>query len=1268
MVIKIKGAREHNLKDIDVEIKDGITVVTGISGSGKSSLVFSTLYHESKRRFLNIFSRSSSSRLNPAKVKEITGLGPAVAIEQNVLNRNPLSTLASASGIHPFLRLLYAKFGEFHCPKCDTKLNIYSDDEILDSLKSFAKKEKYTLFAPMLRKVKGSHKTLLDLLKKEFGDENVFLDGKNTSQFDKNGLKPHDLDIKIGSIDKSSTTKEIRGYLEKVKALGSSTVIIRSANLERIFSRSNSCFNCGTWHEDLKPLHFRMACNICKGIGCNICNNTGLYPLTANVYWNGLRFSELLSLSVSETFLLMKESELPITAKRLKQEICKRLKALSTVGLGYLNLNRISPSLSRGESQRVKLSLALTSRLEDMLHILDEPTIGLSIFDTKKFLPAFRDLPGSVVFVEHDRISVASADRAIDLGPGAGPNGGDVIFSGTIAELWESNTISGRYFSKKEKVEIPESRNPPEEFFEFKGVNLRNLKNINVRIPLNRLTIITGVSGSGKSTLIEDVIFPSLSKNKAIGCKTVVGSQLKPVLVDQSPIGKNPRSNPATYTKIAAIIRDIFSSLTELSPSYFTFNRSEGACSNCKGIGSVEVKMRYLPSTWITCSACNGNRFNEKTLAAKVKFGENLMSIADFYRLTVNETLKLISETKLKDISSSKKNKLKKILDALSMVGLGYLQIGQPSPTLSGGESQRVKLAKYLGKTSLETNLLILDEPTTGLHLFDEEKLLFVLDKMVRAGATIVIVEHNSDFIRAADWVIDLGPGAGPKGGDLIFSGPPWDLLKEKKSITGKALNEEEKFKPISGVKEKKRNQSNYLVIQNAHANNLKNINVKFKKSSFNVVTGLSGSGKSSLIKNVLENEAKRRFLETLTLYERQGISEGPEAPVDEITGLGVAISVEPGKKFFNYRSTIGKQTEISQNLAIILSWFGEHTCHNCGQVSVKTDNNYYCIKCEIKTPIYKPKYYSPSTYTAACPKCSGIGSIIEPVPEKLIINPEKPLCKGAMYSPGFFPKGYLCKPFNGGYYIIQALANKYNFDTEQTPWNSMSLEAQNAFLFGDPEPMEVRFESRNQSSYTRKLTFHGFYGWLRDWDVGGTYSKAVKCEKCNGTRLKKEYLRVSLKGYNIHELKNMPLRNLLLVLESLDISKIEKHFTGFTLKKCLKRLKFLNQVGLGYLNLYRITGTLSAGEAQRIKLAQLLGSGLTSLTLLLDEPTRGLHPIEVDSLIKVLFGLKNEGNTIIVVEHDPQVIRAADYIVDMGPGTGINGGRIVANGTIKNI
>lgn len=1239
MRIRVKGAKENNLKNIDAEFGDGLTVVTGVSGSGKTSLIFETVYHESRRRFQEVYEfGSASKRFSPANVDEIIGLGPAVAVGQNLLNRNPNSTLASASGLHPFFRLLYARFGTRKCRVCGEELSVHTMDEIV----KVVSRSKGSVVAPLLINAVGSHGTLLGMLEKENAGE-IIVDEMTYDGMPLDPSVKHSISINLGRPQDARTT------VEKALEMGANSIRIDG----KTYSTAPSCGTCGAWFRALDPKHFNQTCQHCKGERCQECNGTGLPPEAANVTWGGYGFLEIQRLDVSDALELFTDHI--IASDRLQKEITKRLESLKRVGLGYIQLDRSSPTLSRGESQRVRLAIALTSRLEDVLHILDEPTIGQHPYDVNRLVPVFRDLKGPVIYVEHDRVAAALADNVVDIGPGAGSKGGEIVFTGTPRELWGADTATGRYFSLSERVDEARRRPEASKFLEVRGAKKHNVKDIDIKVPYGRLSAVTGVSGSGKSTLVEDILVSSL-KGKLDRCREIV-NPLKPVMVDQSPIGRNPRSTPATYTKLSDIIRDHYSWMTGLSASHFSFNRPEGACPTCNGMGALEVKMRYLPSTWVACHDCAGRRYKDEVLEEKLPFNGRMFSVADFYDLSVEEAYRMIEGS---EMENKRKEKALSLLGALLEIGLGYLGLGQPSPTLSGGESQRVKLAKYLGRGKLRDKLVVLDEPSTGLHPQDIHGLLTALNSLVDRGATALIVEHNTDIIRAADWVIDLGPDAGPNGGELVYMGPYEGLLECEYSKTGKAILEEEKVEPSEG-RDAGSNTINAIKVTGARVHNLKDVNVSIPKGKITVVTGVSGSGKSSLVSDTLEAEARKRYLETLSMYERQGTKEGPEAPVDEVTGLGVTVTITPERKLYSRRSTIGTVTEIEYNLAALFSAIGTRKCLKCG-AWMKRKEAWICPYCDETAPVASPRRFNPSTYAAACVTCNGVGSLQAPNPSKLITEPKLPLCKGAMYSPGFFPKGYLCKPGNGGYDVVQAFSARHGFDPFETPWEDVPEDIRQMFYTGDPEPLEVVFTNPKGKTSKRTTNFPGFYGWIRDWDVGGTYTDNMVCPSCNGARLRPEYLAVKLGGYNIHELSMMPLDQLETVIQGLEV--LGDSIIQVNLKTIRRRLRFLKQVGLNYVHLNRVTATLSAGEAQRIKLAGLLGSGLTSLTVLLDEPSRGLHPREVNALLEALSELRDEGNTVILVEHDMEIVMKADHIIDMGPEAGTNGGTVVAEGS----
>jgi len=1264
--IRIRGAHGHNLKDIDAEFGDGLTAVTGVSGSGKTSLVFDTLHHEARRRFLEVFGTSSSARLPPAAVRSLVGAGPVVGVGQNLLNRNPASTVATASGLHPFLRILFARFAQRRCPACGEPVRLLAEDGIVPLLA----RAPGPVRATILRGAAGSHATLLSFLSERLPAGCLLVDGRRWSGRALDPARPHDIGVDVSAL--SSGTPVDRALYRALAALGASSFSLESAEGRSVVSRTSRCPGCAAPLRTMEPVDFHAS-------------GGGPAPASeAAARFAGLSFHGLLALSVSSLRGLFADPPLPPEAERLREEIFRRLRALEDLGLGYLGLDRPAPTLSRGEAQRLRLAVSLAGNLEDILHVLDEPTVGLHPADVRRMIPAFSRLRGPVILVEHDRTAAALADRALDLGPGAGNGGGRVVFHGTPAGLWKAGTPSGRAFSLRTEVARPAPRPAPIDFIDIRGATLRTLRDLDVSFPLGRFTVVTGVSGSGKSTLVEDVLASSLRRKGPVGCRSLklraagVDSGRLPsvTVVTQEPIGVNPRSSPATYTGLASIVRDIYARRTGLSPSRFTPNGKKGACPACRGLGAVEVAMRHLPSAWIECEACGGRRFAGEVLQRTVPFGKDArrLSIADFYGLPVGEARALLPREGRQGIAAGR------VLDALADIGLGYLSLGQPSPTLSGGEAQRVKLARYLGRASLSGSVLVLDEPSTGLHPADLAGLLAVFDRLVRAGATLVVVEHDLDVIRAADWAVDLGPGAGEEGGRVLYAGPAAGLAHAPGSATALALRTEKRLKPRGKAGRPSAGttkRDSWITVEGASAHNLKNVTARFPKGRITAVTGPSGSGKSSLVADVLEAEARKRFLETLSMYERQAVKEGPEVQARAVRGLGVALSIAPSiPGAYNPRSDVGVAADLTRHLAVLLSAFGRRECPRCGaELSRRPADSgpggsWLCGKCGPQGALPEPRHFMPRAYEAACPACHGVGSRQAPRPEKLIVRPERPLCGGAMHSPGFFPQGYLCRPGNGGYDMVQALARRHGFEPSATPWNRMTKRAQEAFLFGEEEPLHVAFRSKSGRIHERDVTYRGFYGFLGDWDVTGTYSEKVACPACGGSRLRPEYATVRLAGLSPGDMAALPFSGLIEALRRTAlrpstriIATVAPEQAASSLEAVREKLSFLSSVGLGYLSAGRLTATLSAGEAQRVNLAGLLGSGLTALTVLLDEPSRGLHPREVEALAAALEGLRDRGNTVIVVEHDLALIRRADWILDMGPGAGTKGGRIVAQG-----
>ncbi|WP_432890725.1 ATP-binding cassette domain-containing protein [Kribbella sp. CA-245084] len=1196
-VVDVRGAAEHNLRDVDVAFGPGLTAVVGVSGSGKSSLAFDVVYAEARRQFLDSLALGgNSARVPAARVRRIEGLGPAVAVAQNVLNTNPASTLATSVGLHPFLRILYSRFAEVECPHCHVPVRALSAEERLTTaLDLLANNDDLDVEVAIVRGLTGSHARLLAGIRGQFAQ--VTVDGRPRSATSRTRLDPalpHDIVVRVATLQPGMTAAEVRATLERADALARPEVLLGGTPV----LRAPICPQCGAWVRPLAPSAFRGD------------NDTSSHRIA------GVTLQELTARSVTEVLEFVQELE--SRARRIQDELLRRLRPLQELGLGYLALDRPMPTLSRGEAQRTRLAVVLSGRLEDLLHVLDEPTIGLHHNDLSRLLDAIAALPGPVLMVEHDPLAVAMADDVVEIGPGGGDGGGRLVFQGPPAELWRAGTASGIGFSggtRRQRAQRPVS----DDRIRITGANLRNLRAVDCEIPLGSLTVITGPSGAGKTTLTQKVLLASLRDRGPIGCTAFDAPATRARAVDQAPLGNNPRSNPATYTKVLDRIRDVFANETGRSPSDFTFNRAEGACPDCEGMGAVAIGLSYLAPIWVPCEACDGRRYRPEVLDATCAG----RSIADVLALSVDEAIGVFAEHPA----------VNRILQPLQEVGLGYLTLGQPSPSLSGGEAQRVRLAREVAKAR-SGDLVLLDEPTTGLHPGDLDRLLAVLDRLTGSGCTVVVVEHQPDVIAAADWRIDLGPGGGPDGGRLQHCGP---------SVADKQPPVRPRAKPRTD-----RRSSDAIRVRGARAHNLQGVDVDFAKDRFTVVTGVSGSGKSSLVHDVLESEATRRLLECLSVYERQSVREGPEAPVDSLTGLGTTMSIDPsglgfdgrGPGFYVWdadRVTVGRSSDLDRLLAVVIAKAGVRTCLACGHEAVrrtspKPESPWSCTECGTSAVPIEPRHLVGSP-ASICPQCLGLGVEREFEFAKLIVHPEVPTLGGVFGgSLAWFGTTVGEEP------PIRSLAERYQFDLDHTPWKALSDEAQHAVLYGD-------------------ASWRGLNAWAAN-DVGGKESTAFPCRACAGRRLRTPYLTIRLQGLARDEFFATSLAELEVVLTSMEVPDDPQAADARTI--ALRRLGFLRAVGLGYLSLNRSTWTLSAGEAQRIKLASVLGDGLVGMTVLLDEPSRGLHPSEVSALARTLTELRAAGNTVIAVEHDPIIIRAADDVIEIGPGAGPSGGRLV--------
>ena len=929
--IIVKGAREHNLKNIDIEIpRDELVVVTGLSGSGKSSLAFDTIYAEGQRRYvesLSAYARQFLGQMDKPDVDYIEGLSPAISIDQKTTSRNPRSTVGTVTEIYDYLRLMFARAGRPHCPKCGKPITQQTVEQMVDQIMMLPEGTKFMVLAQVVRGKKGEHQKILEQIRKD-GYVRVRIDGEIQDVNEEIKLaktKKHTIEVVIDRlVIREGIKQRLADSLETSLELGEGVVFVQIIDGEELmFSENFACIDCGISLPEIAPRMFSFnnpfgACPSCTGLGnnmefdmdlvmpdlslrieqglfaplskninsyamcqidsvvkkygytientweelsdplkelllygsgdekfdyeyenmygevkqyhspfegvmpmlhrrysectsdtyreeyekymsskqCPVCKGARLKPETLAIKVGDKNIYEVTCLTIAECRDFFASLELSQREKVIAQQILKEINArlgfLLDVGLDYLTLDRAAGTLSGGEAQRIRLATQIGSGLVGVLYILDEPSIGLHQRDNNRLLATLkhlRDVGNTLIVVEHDEDTMYAADHIIDIGPVAGAGGGYVVAQGTVDEIKaNADSITGQYLSRKQRIPVPlERKQPNGKWLEIVGAKENNLKNITVKFPLGLFTAVTGVSGSGKSTLVNEILYKGLASKLYTGRgkpgkhKAIRGSEHidKIIDIDQSPIGRTPRSNPATYTGLFDTIRDVFSQTNEAKmrgykPGRFSFNVKGGRCEACHGDGIIKIEMHFLPDVYVPCEVCKGARYNRETLEVRYK-GK---TIADVLGMVVDEALEFF-----KNIP-----KLERKLQILQDVGLGYIQLGQPATTLSGGEAQRVKLATELARRSTGKTLYILDEPTTGLHTADIHKLLEVLQRLLESGDTVVVIEHNLDVIKTADYVIDLGPEGGFRGGTIIATGTPEDIAAEEKSYTGQFL------------------------------------------------------------------------------------------------------------------------------------------------------------------------------------------------------------------------------------------------------------------------------------------------------------------------------------------------------------------------------------------------------------------------------------------------------------------------------------------------
>lgn len=1128
-----------------------------------------------------------------------------------------------------------------------------------------------------------------------------------------------------------------------------------------------------------------------------------------------LNISEVCALDIQSVWEFFESLELDDTRQYIAGEAIKEIRGragfLLRCGLNYLTLDRTAPTLSGGESQRIRLAGQIGCGLVDVVYILDEPSIGLHPRDNRMLLDSLcdlRDQGNTVIVVEHDEETMQAADHIVDFGPGPGVRGGQIVVEGSVAAVRKSKkSITGQFLSGRRSIDVPLERRPGNgQLITIKGATHHNLKSVDVEFPLGCFICVTGASGSGKSSLVNDILWQTLNRdiNKGKGQpgahESVTGIENvdKAIDIDQSPIGRTPRSNPATYVKLLDLIRDLYAKLPEAKirgykPGRFSFNVAGGRCEACEGHGANKLEMDFLADIWVICPVCDGQRFHHETLEVRFK-GKNIAEVLD---MDVQEALEHFEHVP----------KIHRLLQTLHDVGLDYLKLGQPSPTLSGGEAQRIKLARELGKRSTGQTIYLLDEPTTGLHFADIEKLLEVLHSFVDSGNTVLVVEHSIDVIKTADWVIDVGPEGGAGGGTIVCAGTPEAVAANRNSHTGEALapvlginRTRRKKQGIKSVDEdvsrwqqispsQRASRSNRSVtVRGASQHNLQNIDVEIPRDRMNVFCGPSGSGKTSLAMDTLYAEGQRRYVESLSAYARQFLGQMPKPRVEHIHGLQPSIAIEQKSVGSTPRSTVGTVTEIYDYLRILWCRLGVQHCPAC-QTPVKTqttdevierilshddgtrllllapqeirvgqayerlwenlreqgfarvringttcrledvpeidrkrkhqvevvvdritvrtrqrsriadsvetalglgqgvmrtalvDENRdesdwkidsfslfrACEECGRSFEELIPNNFSFNSPLGWCPECEGLGVQQGTDLNVLLNDPQRSLQEAAV---AVWPDPKSSSVFLA---MLRAMSRSTGIPLD-VPFAQLAPVDRRTVLYGTGDRwIEV---DEPETSTRFRFQFKGLFPAVEEASrVSYSHRRHlselvgdIPCSSCDGSRIRDDAANMQFQGKTLQQLCETPLDQALKFLKRIRLKGDDRRVAGDLLEEARGRLSFLVDVGLEYLTLHRTLPTLSGGETQRIRLAGQIGRALTGVLYVLDEPTIGLHPRDNARLLNALHRLRDLGNTMILVEHDREVIASADRVFDFGPGAGRHGGTITEQGTPRQI
>ncbi len=1301
--IVIQGARTNNLKDISLRIPHNkLIVVTGISGSGKSSLVFEIIAKEGQRRYfetLPSFSRQFMGKLSRPEVDEIEGLSPVIAIGQRTTGIHTRSTVGTLSDIYDLLRLLFARTGvsdknmelsralfSFNsavgkCKRCNgigkeeqidlNRLVVFPEKSIREGALAPTLPNGYIMYSQVtidvLNQVCEAEGFSVDIPWKELTDQQrkVVLYGSDKIKVP---FGKHSLESRLKWTGIKAKPREEGYYKGMIPIMSDILRKDRNANI-------------------LKYV---------RAVTCPSCNGTRLNDDALSVTVQRKSIAEIVTLELNTLKSWIQSNTWEGVAREIIEKIEAQVDLLEDLGLGHLTLDRSSKSLSASEIQRIRVANQILVPLSDVLYVFDEPSIGLHPEENERSIYHFKQLVkkgNTVIVVEHDLDTITSADHIIEIGPEAGVNGGELIFNGAFSAFLqqeELKEVSPTYRAIKynhaesqrrrdlilddlqsSKIADENSKEKASSgSIRLVGCQERNLKSIDVEFQLGKLNVVSGRSGAGKSSLVKGTLMRvvqqqlgiDLDKPAKLTSHENTDTINKLIFIDHSPIGKTPRSNPATYLGLSDHIRDLYASLPEskaqgFTKSRFSFNNKGGRCETCQGAEKTQIGMHFLGNVDLVCGTCNGDRFNDETLQIRY----NGLSIADAYKLSINEALVFFEDQK----------KVLTGLKILQEIGLGYLTLGQSSTTLSGGEAQRIKIANQLQKKDTGDTLYVIIEPSIGLHHDDIKTLLLLFDRIKQKGNTIVCIEQNEAIIGWSDWHIELGPKGGASGGEVVYQGvsrinqgyeDKKDIRAETQRRRGFITNDLQSLAIGENTIGRTVSQNSFInkeiILNGVTTHGLKNIDVRIPKNQLTVVTGVSGSGKSSLVYDTLFAESNARFTESLSTYNRSFLQQNSEAKIASFSGLGPAIGINRKGGTPSKRSTVGTLSGVYDAFRLLYSRIAQQ---------------------EGKT--YTAQHFSFNHHLGACPECEGLGMQRRCDPDEVVVAREKSIFEGALS----VNKAIAYYADVNGQFMatLKEVAQQQQLDIDR-PWQQLEEEVKDIILYGTGDTVwnvTWNFTTKSRTG-TQVLSakWLGFCNYIDEEYQRKRHNKNIRaleellhdvvCPTCQGSRLKPELLSTTFLGKNIHELSQLSIVSALELMERVDhkLDPVVLAISKVVLPAVTASLQTIVDLGLGYLNLDRTVSTLSGGERQRVTLAGQLSTHLFGVIYVLDEPTIGLDEGQVAVLSKVLKSIVANGNTVVVVEHDPSFIQNADYLIEMGPGAGNSGGEVIYQGKVSDI